>query len=140
TITSQRAGRAGKPASGQDRRTAPTGPMAEPKPFQFDSEQRSVGAAGSRRRSAWPWIALSLALHGAIALFALLGAARGGHSELLGTLEVTVVGTPTAGDPDSRAAQGEAETKPEPSALPRPEATPTSPRPLPYCSRRPCQR
>jgi len=103
--------------------------MAEPKPFQFDSEQRSVGAAGGRRRSAWPWIALSLALHGAIVLFALVGAARGGHSELLGTLEVTVVGTPTAGDPDSRSAQGETETKPESSALPRPEAPPDRPTP-----------
>lgn len=103
--------------------------MAEPKSFQFNSEQRSVGAAGSRRRSTWPWIALSLALHGAIVLFALVGAARGGHSELLGTLEVTVVGMPTVGDPDSRSSEGEAETKPEPSALPRPEAPPDKPAP-----------
>jgi protein TonB len=99
--------------------------MAEPRPFRFDSKQRSVGAAGSRRRIAWPWIALSLALHGAIILFALVGAARGGHTELLGTFEVTVVGAPSAGDPDSRSSHGEAETDPEPTALPRPEAPPT---------------
>ena len=50
--------------------------MAEPRPFQFDSRQRSVGAGGGKRRIAWPWIALSLAVHGAIILFALMGAAR----------------------------------------------------------------
>jgi protein TonB len=103
--------------------------MAEPKPFRFDSKQRSVGAAASRRRIAWPSIALSLALHGAIILFALVGAARGGHTELLGTFEVTVVGTPSAGDSDSPSPDGEAETKPEPATLPRPEAPPTPPAP-----------
>ncbi len=101
--------------------------MAEPRPFQFDSQQRSVGAAGGKRRIAWPWIALSLAVHGAIILFALMGAARGGHTELLGTLEVTVVGAPSAGDPDSRSAEGETEAKLEPSAVPRPEAPPDAP-------------
>lgn len=101
--------------------------MAEPRPFQFDSRQRSVCAAGGKRRIAWPWIALSLAVHGAIILFALMGAARGGHTELLGTLEVTVVGAPSAGDPDRRAAEGEAESRPEPSSLPRPEAPPDTP-------------
>ena len=101
--------------------------MAEPRPFQFDSQQRSVGAARGKRRIAWPWIALSLAVHGAIILFALMGAARGGHTELLGTLEVTVVGAPSAGDPDTRSAQGETEAKPAPSAVPRPEAPPATP-------------
>jgi len=101
--------------------------MAEPRPFQFDSQQRSVGAAGGKRRIAWPWIALSLALHGALVLFALMGAARGGHTELVGTLEVSIVGAPSAGDPDSRNAEGEAETKPEPAALPRLEAPPATP-------------
>jgi protein TonB len=99
--------------------------MAEPRPFRFDSKQRSVGAAGGRRRAAWPWIALSLALHGAIILFALVGAARGGHGELLGNLDVTVVGIPSAGNPESRAPQGETETKAEPATLPRPEPPPT---------------
>jgi protein TonB len=106
------------------------GTMAEPRPFQFDSRQRSVGTAGGRRRVAWPWIALSLAVHGAIILFALAGAARGGHTALLGTLEVTVVGAPSAGDPGSRSAEGDDETKSEPAAVPRPEAPPdTSPDP-----------
>ena len=101
--------------------------MAEQRPFQFDSRQRSVGAAAGKRRIAWPWIALSLAVHGAIILFALMGAARGGHTELLGTITVTVVGAPSAGDPDSRSAEGEPESKPEPVALPRPAAPPQSP-------------
>jgi protein TonB len=101
--------------------------MAEPRPFQFDAKQRSVGAAASRRRSTWPWIALSLALHGALVLFALVGAARGGHTELLGTFEVTVVGTPSEGDPDSRSAEGDTETKPEPATVPRPETPPDAP-------------
>ncbi len=101
--------------------------MAEPRLFQFDSQQRSVGAAGGKRRIAWPWIALSLAVHGALILFALMGAARGGHTELLGTLEVTVVGAPSAGDPDSRSAQGEPESKTEPLFAPRPETPPDTP-------------
>ncbi len=96
--------------------------MAEQRPFQFDSRQRSVGATAGKRCIAWPWIALSLAVHGAIILFALMGAARGGHTELLGTIEVTVVGAPSAGDPASRSADGELETKSEPAALPRPAA------------------
>jgi protein TonB len=101
--------------------------MAEPRPFQFDAKQRSVGATASRRRSTWPWIALSLALHGALVLFALVGAARGGHTELLGTFEVTFVGTPSEGDPDIRSAEGDTETKPEPATVPRPEAPPDAP-------------
>lgn len=105
--------------------------MAEPRRFQVDSNQRSVGVP-TRRRSVWLWIAVSLALHGAIVLFALVGAARGGHSELAGTFEVTVVGPPSAGEPDggAKAEKKDAQSEPE-SAPARPEAPPEKAPPTP---------
>lgn len=99
--------------------------MAEPRYLQFDANQRSVGGA-SRRRSACLWIALSLALHGALILFALVGAARGGHSEWAGTFEVTVVGAPSAGEP-AGAENEKRYSRPESGAvLRRPEAPPAA--------------
>jgi periplasmic protein TonB len=105
--------------------------MAEPRRFQFDSNQRSIGTP-ARRRGVWLWIAVSLALHGAIVLFALVGAARGGHVELAGTFEVTVVGPPSAGEPDGGAKTEKSDAPPGTDAAPRrPEAPPEkTPSPL----------
>jgi len=107
--------------------------MAEPRRFHFDSETRSVGVPASRRRVRWYWIAISLAIHGAVVLFVLAGAARGGHTELAGTLEVTLVGPPIAGDPAGKSNET-AEAKPEPSepaARPDEKPAPAKPEPLP---------
>jgi periplasmic protein TonB len=100
--------------------------MAEPRRFNFDSNQRSVGVR-VRRRATWPWIVLSLALHGALVLFALVGAARGGHTELLGTLEVTVVGAPSAGEPEGSKQAEKSDTPPEPETPRRPEVREPTP-------------
>jgi protein TonB len=101
--------------------------MAEQRRFQFDSDTRSVDVPSGRRRVSWLWIAISLAVHGAIVLFVLAGAARGGHTELLGTLDVTIVGAPSAGDPESSAKES-AEAKPTDAAA-RPNAPPVPPQP-----------
>ncbi|MCW5772171.1 MAG: hypothetical protein KIT16_11085 [Rhodospirillaceae bacterium] len=108
--------------------------MAEPTRFNFDTQQRSVGTAPSRRRRTWIWIALSLVLHGVIVFFAFSGAARGGRAELLGTLEVAVVGPVSAGRPDGESTAADAKPAEKPPApLVRPaqlkKAPPTKPRP-----------
>lgn len=110
--------------------------MAEPRQFNFDSGQRSVATNPVRRRRTWMWVVVSLVLHGAIILFALSGAARGGKAELLGTLDVTVVGPVSAGRPDGDTADADAKPveKSPPSPLarpPAPERAPPRPEELP---------
>lgn len=99
--------------------------MAERERFHFDSDTRSVDVPAGRRRVSWLWIAISLAIHGAVVLFALAGAARGGHTELAGTLEVTLVGPPSAGDPEGKTNETAESTPHDPAA--RPDAPPTPP-------------
>jgi protein TonB len=96
--------------------------MAEPTQFIFDSMQRSVRAARPRRRRTLLWIVASLALHGAVVLVAFSGAARGGRSEMLGTMEVAIVGPVSAGDPDGKSADGDTRG----DAGPQPRRTPLS--------------